>query len=200
MMRLAEIACRVPRWIRFVGAAFVQVALIALMVGDRIAILREGTEVTLQTRPVDPRDFLRGDYVEMAYTISRLPAGELKDQPSSGRGAYVFVKLAPNAEGFYEAVSVHAKPITVTPPERLIRGTVGYSAACGRDTHHVFCEMLNIRYGIERYFVPQGEGLMIEDARNHNKVAIVAAVMPDGRAAIKRLLIDGKPVYDEPLF
>jgi len=26
------------------------------------------------------------------------------------------------------------------------------------------------------------------------------AVLPSGRAAIKRLLIDGKPVYEEPWF
>ena len=32
------------------------------------------------------------------------------------------------------------------------------------------------------------------------KVQIVAAVTPAGRAAIKRLLLDGKPVYDEPLY
>jgi uncharacterized membrane-anchored protein len=55
-------------------------------------------------------------------------------------------------------------------------------------------------YGIEKYFVPQGEGLEIEHSRNQGKVAIVAAVTPAGRAAIKRLLVDGKPVYDEPLF
>ena len=48
--------------------------------------------------------------------------------------------------------------------------------------------------------VPQGEGRAIEQARNEGKVAIVAAVAPDGRAAIKRLLLDGKPVYDEPWF
>jgi hypothetical protein len=29
---------------------------------------------------------------------------------------------------------------------------------------------------------------------------VVAAVTPGGRAAIKRLLIDGQPVYDEPSF
>jgi hypothetical protein len=29
---------------------------------------------------------------------------------------------------------------------------------------------------------------------------VVAAVVPTGRAAIKRLLVDGKPVYDEPWF
>ena len=55
-------------------------------------------------------------------------------------------------------------------------------------------------YGLERYFVPQGEGRAIESARNEGKVSIVAAVTKQGRAAIKRLLIDGKPVYEEPLF
>ena len=54
------------------------------MVVDRVRILREGREVTLQTRPVDPRDFLRGDYVVLSYDISSVPAGALKDTPSSG--------------------------------------------------------------------------------------------------------------------
>ena len=40
----------------------------------------------------------------------------------------------------------------------------------------------------------------MEQARNQRKLSIVAAVAPSGRAAIKRLLLDGKPVYDEPLF
>jgi hypothetical protein len=31
-------------------------------------------------------------------------------------------------------------------------------------------------------------------------VSVVAAVTPTGRAAIKRLLLGGKPVYDEPMF
>jgi hypothetical protein len=40
----------------------------------------------------------------------------------------------------------------------------------------------------------------LEKARNDGKISIVAAVAPNGRAAIKRLLLDGKPIYDEPLF
>ena len=48
--------------------------------------------------------------------------------------------------------------------------------------------------------MPEGEGREIESARNQGKVSIVAAVTPSGRAAIKRLLLDGKPVYDEPMF
>jgi uncharacterized membrane-anchored protein len=62
------------------------------------------------------------------------------------------------------------------------------------------CDNVRVNYGIESYFVPEGEGRDIEAARNRRKVAIVAAVAPSGRAAIKRLLIDGKPAYDEPWF
>ena len=199
MTQITEILNRVPGWALYAAAALVQVALIALMVGDRASILREGTEVTLQSRPVDPRDLLRGDYVALSYAISSMPAGALLGQPSSSRTPDVFVKLAPNAEGFYEAVSVHAEPVAVTPPERLIRGRVMYGATCG-GTGRVFCERLTIKYGIESYFVPQGEGKEIENARNKRRVSVVVAVTTSGRAAIKRLLIDGKPVYDEPLF
>jgi uncharacterized membrane-anchored protein len=57
-----------------------------------------------------------------------------------------------------------------------------------------------VNYSIERYFVPEGEGRAIEQARNRSNVTVVAAVARDGRATIKRLLMDGKPIYDEPLF
>jgi uncharacterized membrane-anchored protein len=199
MMRLAEIATRVPRWALFAVAGLVQVSLVAAMVVDRASILREGTEVTLQARPVDPRDLLRGDYVVLAYAMSSLPAGELRDRAASSRAPDVFVRLVPNAEGLYEAASVHAEPFTAAPSERMIRGRVASGATCGGRSL-VFCAQLNIKYGIESYFVPQGEGREIEQARNQGKVSVVAAVTPSGRAAIKRLLIDGKPVYDEPLF
>jgi uncharacterized membrane-anchored protein len=163
------------------------------MVVERAMILRTGTDVTLQTRPLDPRDFLRGDYVTLGYDISSVPVPAPKDEyfeHLAGRGAPIFVKLAPNRDGFYEAISVHAAPIDVSSPEVLIRGHVVPS----------FGNALQVRYGIERYFVPEGEGRKLESARNQRRLTIVAAVTPMGRAAIKRLLIDGEPVYDEPWF
>ena len=197
MMRLTQIFGRIPRLVLFAAAGLIQVALIAVMVVDRVRILREGAEVTLQTRPVDPRDFLRGDYVVLSYDISSVPAGALKDTPSSGRSIYI--KLAPKADGFFEAVSAHTEPIAVGSGQVLIHGRVTSGNTCGAQSRN-FCERLSINYGIERYFVPEGEGREIESARNERKVAIVAAVTASGRAAIKRLLIDGKPVYDEPMF
>jgi uncharacterized membrane-anchored protein len=199
MIRLAAMIDRVPRVALFAAAALIQVALIALMVFDRARILREGTEVMLQTRAVDPRDFLRGDYVALNYDVSNVAAGTLKDQPAQGENRTVFVRLAPKPDGFYEAVGAYTQPVAVVPPEVLMRGRILYGATCGGNAHS-FCDKLQVKYGIERYFVPQGAGREIENARNQGRVAVVAAVTPAGRAAIKRLLVDGKPVYDEPLF
>lgn len=191
---------RIPKAVLFSVAVLLQCALLVLMVADRMKILREGTEVTLQTQPVDPRDLLRGDYVVLRYDISQVPAGALAGKPADARHPDVFVKLAPNANGLYEAVSVHAEPVAVTAPQVLIRGRVGnYGGSCGEDRRR-FCDKLPIKYGLESYFVPEGEGKKLEDARNQQKLRIVAAVLPSGRAAIKRLLLDGEPVYEEPLY
>jgi GDYXXLXY protein len=191
MTNLATIFARVPKLVLFGAAALIQIALIGLMVADRVMILRTGVDVPLQTRPLDPRDFLRGDYVVLGY--------DMASERLTGRDKLVFVKLAPNRDGFYEAISAHAAPVDVASPEVLIRGHVVSGVNCGRDRCSVD-SMLQVRYGIESYFVPEGEGRKLESARNQRKLTIVAAVAPTGRAAIKRLLIDGEPVYDEPWF
>ncbi|MEY9180898.1 putative membrane-anchored protein [Bradyrhizobium sp. USDA 326] len=191
---------RIPKAALFAAAILIQCALLVLMVADRMQILREGTEVTLQTQPVDPRDLLRGDYVVLRYDISQVPAGALAGKVADARNPVVFVKLAPADGGVYQAVSVHAEPVAVTRPEVLIRGRVAnYGGSCGDDRRR-FCDKLPIKYGLESYFVPEGEGRKLEQARNQQKLRVVAAVLPSGRAAIKRLLLDGEPVYEEPLY
>lgn len=190
---------RIPKAALFGAAILLQCGLLVLMVADRMQILRDGREVTLQTQPVDPRDLLRGDYVVLRYDISQVPAGALTGQPAAERNPVMFVKLAPNANGLYEAVSVHAEPVAVTAPEVLIRGRVANSGSCG-SPRRTFCEELLIKYGLESYFVPEGEGKKLEQARNQRKLQVVASVLPSGRAAIKRLLLDGEPVYEEPWY
>lgn len=199
MNRLRLLFRRVPGPALFAVAGLLQVALIAAIVVDRAGILRDGTEITLQTRPVDPRDFLRGDYVQLRYQISSVRLGALAGTPIAAKYAPVFVKLAPDVDGFYGAVSAHLAPVPVSGREVLIKGRLDGGFECGGNVR-TYCEWGNVTYGLERYFVPEGEGRAIESARNEGKVSIVAAVAAGGRAAIKRLLIDGKPVYDEPTF
>jgi hypothetical protein len=90
--------------------------------------------------------------VVLGYDISSVPAGALGAERTAGRGSPVFVKLAPNRDGFYEAISVHAAPVDVASPEVLIRGHVVSGVNCGKDSCS-FASRLQVRYGIENYFV-----------------------------------------------
>jgi hypothetical protein len=70
----------------------------------------------------------------------------------------------PNRDGFHEAVSVYTAPVNVVAPEVLIRGHVTTGTNCGPDSR-TFCGNLQVRYGLERYFVPEGEGRKLETER-----------------------------------
>ena len=96
-------------------------------------------------------------------------------------------------------MSVHAEPVAVASPEVLIRGSILYGATCG-SRGYAFCEKLTVRCNLESYFVPEGEGRKLEDVRNQGKLGRRGSPSVRARAAIKRLLIDGKPVYEEPWF
>ena len=61
----------------------------------------------LRTRPVDPRDLLRGDYVILGYDIATPPAGST--EPPGGGGALVFVRLRPDGK-FWVGDAVAAEP------------------------------------------------------------------------------------------
>ena len=197
---LAERFARIPKVALFGVAALIQVALLAAMIIDRVQILREGTEVTLQTRPVDPRDLLRGDYVVLGYDISQLPAGSLLNQPAGTRNPIVFVKLAPNPDGFYQAVSVHTDAVAVTSPEVLIRGRVPSMVPPAVQAGSPSATSCRFAIILKTISSLKGEGRKLEQARNQRKLTVVAAVLPSGRAAIKRLLVDGEPIYEEPWF
>jgi uncharacterized membrane-anchored protein len=59
---------------------------------------------------------------------------------------------------------------------------------------------VRVRYGIESYFVPEGQGKKLEALAREKKLATLLAVDTRGNAAIKGLIIDGVLQYEEPLF
>lgn len=67
--------------------------------------LREGTVVLLETRPVDPRDLLRGDYVILNYNISTIATNLFSPALTNTLpyGQTVWVALASRGE-FHEVV------------------------------------------------------------------------------------------------
>jgi len=91
--------------------------------------------------------------------------------------------------------------MTVQPGATVLAGRVRSGGSCQRDAAGAAdCtrpRTLRVSYGIESYFVPQGTGMAIERTEQ-SRLEVVAAVAASGETAIKRLLIDGRRVHDEP--
>ncbi len=179
--------------------ALLQIGFLASMIAGRAAVLRNGQEVTLAVEPVDPRDLLRGDYVILGYNISRVPASlfpAAQERASSGddRRVYVRVKADENGIGQPVAASFDAPPaIAAAEGEVDIRGT----------THSRWEEgtrFIDVRYGIERFYVPEREGRAIEANLNQRAFRMKVAVVADGTAQIKSFHDGETMLYAEPLY
>lgn len=193
------LAAKIPLgWRAFAVVVLLSLALLAL-VQQRASILQNGAEVRLRTVPVDPRDLFRGDYVVFRYGISTV---EVADSARFRPGDTVYVTLRPGPDGFAAAVGVSGERPAPVSGETVIAGKVRSVGTCSRTGEgRLDCSAgrrsLDLSYGIESYFVPQGTGRAIERT-DKARIEVIVAVSAAGAAAIKRLLIDGRPVHDEP--
>lgn len=190
-----------PLW-RGLAAIVLLCGLTLALVESRARILRSGTEVRLATAPVDPRDLFRGDYVILNYKISTLEPAALDGDKAFERNQPVFVRVAPGADGLAEAKGVYLARPPAAAGGAVLEAKVTSTGACvmnanGDPDCNAGRRAIRVSYGLESYFVPQGTGRAIETTERA-RLEIVAAVSASGQAAIKRLLIDGKLVHQEP--
>ena len=177
--------------------ALAQTGVLAAMVIDRVRLLTSGREITLPIVPVDPRDLFRGEYVRLGYDIGRVPVTPARGSPPAPqcavlRRAREECARAPGRRSRYPAPSP-AKPRPTASCSRPARPSAGRRPP--RPT-----PILSVRYGIESYFVPEGQGKRLEDLAREKRMAALIAVDAGGNAAIKGLIIDGTLQYEEPLF
>lgn len=167
--------------------ALVQLVLIAVPLADRLEVQMSGTPIVLDLRPVDPRDLLRGDYVIIDLSLTRIS----KDVDGAGNdfeiGDTVYVGLGTNPDGV-------AVPRVVTAK----RGDAGDLAIEGTVKNTVNGELI-LDYGISAFFLPEGEGLVIENLEI-GRVQLVAALAQDGRSVPVKLLVDGKEFKSDAAF
>ena len=186
------------RWLLPVALAVgvLQVGFLASMIAGRASVLRSGTEVMLEVRPVDPRDLLRGDYVVLNYNISRVPVSLLGELPKEGGERTVFVRLKAGDDGLWQPVAARldeAPSDTRADGEVDIRGTT-------RSSWAPQTEFIDVLYGIERFYVPEGEGRAIERDMNVRPFSMKVAVIADGTAQIKSFHDGETMLYAEPLY
>ena len=142
--------------------ALAQTGVLAYMVIDRVRLLKSGREITLPIVPVDPRDLFRGEYVRLGYDIGRVPAS-LLDGPLPGAND------APSTSCWRRRRTARGSPSRCRarmPQRDLARPhrAEGAASAFGRTPWSTPNAMQQVRYGIESYFVPEGQGKRLEDA------------------------------------
>lgn len=180
----------------------VQSLVLVAMIAVKQWTLETGTPILLETVPVDPRSLFRGDYVRLNYAVSRLKVEELAGEGDFHRHDSIFVTLA-RGEKYWEPLSLHREKPEPEAEHVVIKGEVRSISDFWWNPESQKSEELktiNVRYGIENYFVPEGEGRKLERPAQGEQVDIRVAVDSFGNAAIKAVLINGVERYVERLF
>lgn len=168
-------------------AVLLQVVILLGIAAWQLFTLLSGTAVHLKSVPVDPWDPFRGEYVDLSYEISRLP-GTL---PMAGGpyepGQRVWVTLR-QGEPYWSAVAVSAERPQTAANEVALRGRVRWTEV-GPEGRTGF---VVIRYGIEQFYVPEGQGRELQG--QVVDMAVEARVDRFGRAALKTVFLEGDPI------
>ncbi len=170
-------------WLIFAIIALVQLGLIFLPIVSRVEVALEGERVVLATNPVDPRALFRGDYVTVNLAISHLSEDLPGMEQTFKAGDPVFVILRKGTDGV-------AGPVAVSKslPDGaglVIRGSATRTGGGSK--------ALAVTYGLQSYFLPEGEGKKIEGL-SADQVRLEVALSKSGEAVAVHLLVDGKPL------
>ncbi len=160
--------------ILLVGIAFQFIVLVA-MIQMPLQTLRTGDKILFRVVPVDPRDLLRGDYVVLNYEFSRIPPYGIPGvDPNDQQGKTVFVTLEPEEDGKHW----RASQFSALEPSvgKFIRGQIS--------------ERNLIEFGIEAYFVQEGEGPKYEKAARMQNLSAEVALDENGSAVLRQLVIE----------
>lgn len=143
------------------------------MVAFNESVLNSNQEVLLKTVPVDPRDLLRGDYVVLAYEI-----GQHEFLKNFDNNTQVFVTLKTDTNNIAQIDKIaDYKP---NNNELYIKGKV---LPCDT-TIPLFKNGTCVKYGIESYFVKEGEGKQLEKSLRDGALVKVS-IDRQGHAKVK---------------
>lgn len=172
-----------PRWWMVLAVAL-QITVLLVMVGMKWSTLTYGTKVLLKTHQVDPWDVFRGDYLTLNLEITSLDLNKVEHgKVDFEQNDTVYVALQQES-GYWTAKSVsREKP---GDGSVFIKGRVDY--------YFLGDTTLHVDYGIDSYYVPQGQGQRVD-----RRAALEAEVSVDrwGDSGLSRLLVNGSEIEFE---
>ena len=141
----------------------IQVVIMALVLVPPLWVSMTGTEVALETIQVDPRALFRGDYVILDYKIGEEVVPEETRTHAEEYGTPIYATVSLERPAKLIAFS-STKPVLEEDQACLTGVLINRWFGAGQ----------RMRFPqISQYFVPEGEGKIIEDMRGEDLLAIV---------------------------
>lgn len=165
------------RRVIFLGCLLVELLCVFGLFVPLVLHVSAGTEVTLKTIPVDPRSVFRGDYITLDYEAGR----GVPDTVNYGKP--VVVVLEKKGEDWVRVSYGDTKP-ALNAGQICLRGRLQYQRISFPD--------------ISQFFVEEGLGKELEQARNAHRLLVTASVTEDCHAVVTGIILGAEAPLENP--
>jgi len=132
-----------------------------------------GQSILVQVVPVDPRDLLSGQYINLNYKFTRVspltPPGATLTP-----GDTIYVVLMPEGKFYVPRSAAVTRPTDVKAGDVVIKGVIGDWSRAG--------------FGIERYYVPEKT-----ETPSQRDITVLLRVGDDHEPRIEKVFVKDKP-------
>jgi len=130
-------------------------------------------EILVKTTPLDPRDYLSGNYFILNYEISNINNYKDNKKIDKSKSTEIYAVLKKDKEWFVADYITINRP-KVREDQVAIKGTINPDSA-------------NIIFGIEKYFINENTN----EPNRDKKIEVLLIIGDDYSARIKAVLVDG---------
>lgn len=129
--------------------------------------LMYGQEIMIKTRPVDPRDVFRGDYVVLSYDINELPIDRVptvfktEDQWEKLRQVPLYVLLKKEGPFYVVDSATFERPAQGIYLRGFFQYPVWSQTVTGTGSSSM--SGIQVTYNLDQYFVPENTGTTLEE-------------------------------------
>jgi uncharacterized membrane-anchored protein len=172
---------KTEKWAKFVLVGVPWLILAAMIIGAYLPIYR-GQKYLLPVKPRDPRDFFRGNYVDLGYEFSNIAKADLQNdlepEKSYRFGDRLYLDLE-KTDGVLKPVGLYRSADKATHVRLKVQPRWMLDSA-GTN--------LDLVAGIESFFAPEKTALDWEKALREGKVFAEVAIDAGGNARIVKLV------------
>lgn len=134
----------------------------------------EAKEILVRTVPIDPRDYISGNYFILRYEFSNIFRLKKRGGLSWGVGKEVYVVFKQREKWFVADYVTHEKP-RITKDQAVLKGVVTRGG--------------QVEYGIEKFFINENRK---EPSRGKDMIEVLLKIDENYQGRIKSLMVNGQ--------